>query len=78
MTPHGNSIWAARIECAWQNLGKANAIFGNLGQLYLTLPASYPETNSLISVTCHSGSVIINLLTVDKLKSNCSSQWTQP
>ena len=44
-------------------------IFGNHGQLYMPLPATYPTTNRLISVTCQSGSTTFNSLTVDKLKS---------
>jgi fructan beta-fructosidase len=44
-------------------------IFGNNGQLYMPLPASYPVANSLISLTCQGGSATFNSLTVDKLKS---------
>jgi sucrose-6-phosphate hydrolase SacC (GH32 family) len=49
-------------------------IFGNNGQLYMPLPASYPATNSLVSVTCQSGSTTFNSLTVDKLRSAWSGQ----
>jgi sucrose-6-phosphate hydrolase SacC (GH32 family) len=50
-------------------------IFGNNGQLYMPLPASYPATNRLISVTCQSGSVVFNSLIVDKLKSAWPSHF---
>jgi len=49
-------------------------IFGNQGQLYMPLPASYPATNGLISLTCSGGTAVINSLTVDKLK----SAWPKP
>jgi sucrose-6-phosphate hydrolase SacC (GH32 family) len=49
-------------------------IFGNNGQLYMPLPASYPTPNSRISVTCQGGSTAFNSLIVDKLKSAWPSQ----
>jgi len=53
-------------------------IFGNNGQLYMPLPASYPTANSRISLTCQGGSTMFNSLIVDKLKSAWPSQVPQP
>lgn len=44
-------------------------IFGNNGQLYMPLPANNSSGNSLISLTCASGNVTFNSLTVNQLKS---------
>jgi sucrose-6-phosphate hydrolase SacC (GH32 family) len=49
-------------------------IFGNNGQLYMPLPAHYPATNGLISITSQGGSTVFNSLVVDKLKSAWAGQ----
>ncbi|HEX7652903.1 MAG TPA: glycoside hydrolase family 32 protein, partial [Verrucomicrobiae bacterium] len=44
-------------------------IFGNNGQLYMPLPASNANGNTLISITTAGGNATFSSLTVNKLKS---------
>ncbi len=44
-------------------------IFGNNGELYMPMPASNPQSTSLISLSCTGGAARFHSLTVSKLKS---------